>query len=249
MNISEKKNTGFIVLVTLLVVLVIGLIGYIAYDKISEIKKNDDVVENEEVINQNKNNNKELTKTEKNDLIKNEVNELVKLLNSNYEESSTDVCSQFGVSYFSLFKGEDILRHIDTLLMSCRYGLKYIEVENYSPINPKAYLMTQDMYKKFQEFFSSSIEETTMIDNVLYYVAAVDGDGYALRQYNFVLNENIAENNGVYSVTFNIVENPEAFGVSKDEAKLVGTAELKVSVKNNHIYYESFNVKDVLTKE
>lgn len=46
MNISEKKNTGFIVLVTLLVVLVIGLTGYIAYDKISESKKNDDVVNN-----------------------------------------------------------------------------------------------------------------------------------------------------------------------------------------------------------
>lgn len=47
MNISEKKNTGFIVLVTLLVVLVIGLTGYIAYDKISDSKKNNDVVDNE----------------------------------------------------------------------------------------------------------------------------------------------------------------------------------------------------------
>lgn len=47
MNISEKKDTGIIVLVTLLVVLVIGLTGYIAYDKISESKKNDDVVDEE----------------------------------------------------------------------------------------------------------------------------------------------------------------------------------------------------------
>ena len=40
-DISEKKNTGFIVLVTLLVVLVIGLTGYIAYDKIGILTINE----------------------------------------------------------------------------------------------------------------------------------------------------------------------------------------------------------------
>lgn len=132
--------------------------------------------------------------------------------------------------------------------MACQYGLKYVEVDDWSLISPKAYLMTEDMYKEFQEYFNSSIQNTTIIDGVFYYIAAIDGDGYGVREYNFELNENITENNGVYTATFNLYQNSlgyVGYGFSADETKLVGKTELKLTIKNNHIYYLSFNVINV----
>lgn len=44
---------------------------------------------------------------------------------------------------------------------------------------------------------------------------------------------------------FDIVNNPRTLDTPQDETKLIGTAELKLSIKNNRIYYESFKIINV----
>lgn len=225
MNI-KKNNTLFAVIIILLVSLIILLVGYIVYNKLDNNK--DEIT---------------LIKAEKDALVKNEVDALVKLLNS--DSNLNNICGHFGVQSFELSENENLLDYFSPLLMSCRYGLDYVEVKDYSPVNPKSYLMTEGMYNKFKEYFNTKLDETTTIDNVSYYVAVKDWDGYAIRQYNFELVGNITENNDVYSVMFNIIENPEAFGISESKTKMVGTAELKLSIKSDHIYYKSFKIVNI----
>lgn len=242
----EKNKMFYITLVLVVCVVFTGIGCFYLGTKFGEKQDN---VDNKEVINNKKDNNKEevkeLTKAEKDALVKNEVDKFAKLLNNDDGTRSSNLCWHFSVDGWNIYNYKELLSDFASSLMACQYGLKYVEVDDWSLISPKAYLMTEDMYKEFQEYFNSSIQNTTIIDGVFYYIAAIDGDGYGVREYNFELNDNITENDGVYTATFNLYENPLAYGSSEDDIKLAGKTELKLTIKNNHIYYLSFNVVNV----
>lgn len=236
--------------ITLVLVICLVLTGFGAFYLGTKFGEKQNNVDNEEVINnkEDKEKVKELTKAEKDTLVKTEVDKFAKLLNNDDGTRSSNLCWHFSVDGWNIYNYKELLGDFASSLMACQYGLKYVEVDDWSLISPKAYLMTEDMYKEFQEYFNSSIQNTTIIDGVFYYIAAIDGDGYGVREYNFELNENITENNGVYTATFNLYQNPlgyVGYGFSADETKLVGKTELKLTIKNNHIYYLSFNVINV----
>ena len=240
---NKKSNKGFAVVVIILISLVILLTGYIVYDKVLGNKKDDnnsvETKNNEKNTGKEKENTVSLTKDEKDKLIQNEVDSLIKLLNTDYTEHPSNSCDYFGIDLNLVNQKEDMLSVIAPYLMSCKFGMNYIEDDDLSPISTTN-LMDEDMYKKFKNYFSSSLNKKEIIGGKTYYVAYVDGDGFAVRPYDFQLNEKgITENNGVYSVIIDLFEN-NMLGC------LVARAELKLSIRDNHVYYESFEIRDDL---
>lgn len=205
METNKKNYTGFAVAVIILVSLVILLTGYIVYDKFFKDNENVDEIS----------------------LVKNDINDLVKLLNTdNSSVDPNDACSYFGIDIFGDFEN-DYLADIAPLLMSCKYGMKYDIKDS---VLYDLYTMDENKYKLFREYFNVEIEKT---DN--YYLAYGAGDGFAIRQYDFELKtdlDKLVASNGVYTIKFNVN--------SIHDKSLVGTATLMVSVKDKHLYYESF---------
>lgn len=240
----------------------IGLISYVVYDKVldskkevsletskknNETNKDDNVSESdkEESSETDEKNNetkkesdvvKKLSKEEL--LVKNEVDELIKLLDIDYYSSEDRSYSSYCfVEDFALYDQLDLLEYYGPVLMSCKFGLKYVRKDDLHPIFT-INLMDEDMYNEFKNYFSTSLNEKYIIDGKTYYVAYAESDGYAVRQFDFQLNEQgITENNGVYTAIFDIFGNEFC-----NEDCYMGEAELKVSIKDNHIYYESFKI-------
>lgn len=249
----DKNKMFYITLVLVVCVVLTGIgcfyLGTMFGENNGEPVKNVETKKNDNETNKDNEKVKELTKDEKDELVKNEVDELVKLLNYDYENDTNwltdDLCGTFGTDLFNIVEGADLLRDMSTSLMSCKFELNYkkdvVCIEEDEGTCNTTYLMTNDMYKAFQEYFNVSIDEKQILDNVLYYVAFEVGSGYVDRKYDFQLNEKgITENNGVYTAIFDIFGN-DMLGC------YVGKAELKVSIKDNHIYYESFKITDVNT--
>lgn len=241
----DKNKMFYITLVLAVCVVLTGIGCFYLGTKFGENNvepvKNVETIDSDNETNKDNEEVKELTKEEKDELVKNEVEELVKLLNYDYENDTNwltdDLCWTFGIDRFDIPNEEDLLSNISTSLMSCRYGLNYKKIDNYSITSTGAYLMTTDMYKAFQEYFNVSIDENKIIDGASYYVAYVVGDGFGARRYNFDLVD-ITENSGVYTAEFDIFTN-NMLGC------YVGKAQLNVSIRDNHIYYESFKITDV----
>ena len=239
---ENKSNTGFTIMLIIAVLIIIGLTGYIVYDKVLDSKSNnitvktsdnetnvtEDDTDEEEIV-------KELTKSEKDELVKNEVDELVKLLNTEMKDISNS-CDYFGVNIINIKEDTDLLHTVAPYLMSCRYGLDYDKSGN-------MYLMTSKMYSKFQSYFNVEINNKKVVNGSMQYVAYEESSNYSDRFYDFQLDEQgITESNGVYSVIIDLFENSE-FGC------LVSKVELKISIKDNHVYYESFQVRDDLVED
>lgn len=208
METNKKNYTGFAVAVIILVSLVILLTGYIVYDKF--FKTNDNF--------------NELS------LVKEDVNDLVKLLNTDYGFDETNACTYFGNDLLGA-EDKDWLDDIAPYLMACKYNMKY-DVGDSVLFN--LYTMDENKYKLFREYFNVEIEKT---DN--YYLAYGAGDGFAIRQYDFELKtdlDKLVASNGVYTIEFNVN--------SVHDKLLVGTATLKVSVKDKNLYYESFTFEE-----
>lgn len=225
MNI-KKNNTLFAVIIILLVSLVILLVGYIVYNKLDNNKN--------EVT---------LTKAEKDALVKTEVDDLVKILNVSTNNSALG-CSDFDDDLFEMSNENverlEVLDRIAPYLMACKYKMEYKKIDDNNDLG-YTYLMDQSMYDKFRSYFNTTLN-SKLINNQKYYEAFHSSSGGVLRQYSFKLDDDkITEVNDVYSAVINFYE-------INDFSHLVTKAVLELSIKDNHVYYRSFEIRNDLLK-
>ena len=144
--IVEKNKMLYITLVLVICLVLTGLGAFYLGTEFGEKQNN---VDNEEVINnkEDKEKVKELTKAEKDTLVKTEVDKFAKLLNNDDGTRSSNLCWHFSVDGWNIYNYKELLGDFASSLMACQYGLKYVEVDDWSLISPKAYLMTEDMYR------------------------------------------------------------------------------------------------------
>ena len=217
---ENKNSTGLIVLSVALIILSICLGGYIFYDKVLNKPVDTNRIEDKQ---ENSRQDDNLS------LIKNELNDFISALNTS-NVSLEDKCFYLSTDYLDV-SNNDLLEQMAPYLMSCMYNIKYDEID----INPlySTRVMTEADYTKFTNYFNVSLEKISYENNV-YYKAYDTGDGFGSNQYTYSLDSEVKKENNKYKAIVTIKD--------KNNRAKEQKANLVLSVKDNHIYYEQFTI-------